>query len=172
MNKTTIILLSIIAAMLVAGAFIGGWFSGKAKRITIIERDTTTTVVTIRDTVTQYQPKYITKEVIRSELVYLKDTIRVQDSTFVVMPIEKRVYEDTNYRAVVSGIKPSLDEISVYPKTQVVTTTITQTIKEPSPLVSLTLQGGVGGQYDLIHKTWGFGPYVGGGISIRLARRR
>lgn len=172
MNKTTIILLSIIAALLVVGAFVGGWFARGSRVEVVTRRDTLTKVVTIRDTITKYKPQYITKTESGKDTLYVRDTIRERDSVFIVLPRERRVYSDSNYRAVVTGVRPELEEISVYPKTQIVTTTITQTIEKPAPLVSFTLQGGVGGQYDLIHKNWGFGPYVGGGISIRLARKR
>lgn len=171
MNKTSVILTAILAALLVVGAFVGGWFAGEGRRqqpSVVVQTDT----IVFRDTVTEYKPEYIAKEVIRRELVEVTDTVTINDTTYIALPFERREYADSNYRAVITGYCPELESISVYPKTQYITTTITETIEEPAPLITLTLQGGVGGQYDLIHKTWGFGPYVGGGVSIRLRRKK
>lgn len=44
----------------------------------------------------------------------------------VSVPISTTVYNDTSYRAVVSGYKTSLDTVQVYPKHTI--TTITNTI--------------------------------------------
>lgn len=172
MNKTTIILLSIIAALLVVGAFVGGWFA-RGSRVEVVTRtDTLTKVVTIRDTVTKYKPHYITRTETERELVYIRDTIRERDSLFAALQMERREYADSNYRAVVRGFRPELEEISVYPKTQIITTTITQTIEKDPPRFSFSVQLGAGAQYDLVHKEWGFGPYVGGGVSVRLGKRK
>ena len=172
MQRLTVILASILAALLLVGAFVGGYFAGKGRRpqpSVVVQTDT----IVFRDTVTKIQPEYITKETVRKELVYLKDTVRVHDSVYVVMEVEKRVYEDSNYRAVVSGIRPSLDEISVYPKTQVITTTVTQTIevpvKTPKPW-GVGVQAGFGGQYGISSKRVDYGPYIGVGISYNIIR--
>lgn len=172
MNKTTIILLSIIAALLMVGAFVGGWFARGNKVEVVIQRDTLTKVVTIRDTITKYKPKYITKTESGKDTLYVRDTIRERDSVFVVLPRERKVYSDSNYRAVVTGVRPELEEISVYPKTQIVTTTITQTITKDPPRISFSVQMGAGAQYDIVHNQFGFGPYVGGGVSVRLGKRK
>lgn len=47
------------------------------------------------------------------------------DTTFVELPIEEKVYQDSTYRAVISGYKPSLDSIEVYNKTTIITKTVT-----------------------------------------------
>lgn len=45
------------------------------------------------------------------------------DSVKVSIPITQKVYEDSTYKAYVSGFKPSLDSIFFYPKTEVQTIT-------------------------------------------------
>lgn len=58
--------------------------------------------------------------IVRYEVVQLpiaKDTIcvsdTIKDSVFVQMPIEQKVYSDSNYTAWVSGYRPRLDSISI-----------------------------------------------------------
>lgn len=53
-------------------------------------------------------------EVIRLPIV-AKDTIcdTIKDSVFVEVPIEQKVYSDSNYTAWVSGYRPRLDSISI-----------------------------------------------------------
>lgn len=61
------------------------------------------------------------------------------DSVPVLIPIERKEYRTEDYRAVVSGYKPSLDVMEVFRRTQTVTVT-------PKP------------------KRWGIGPQVGFGM--------
>lgn len=86
------------------------------------------------------------------------DTIHVGDT--VVMR-EQAVYEDSLYRAWVSGYRPRLDSIEVYPKTvyQTVTNDIYHTIIPKKKRWGLGLQAGYG---------YPGGFYVGGGISYNL----
>ena len=64
------------------------------------------------------------------------------DTAFVEIPvpIEEKVYEDSTYRAQVSGFRPALDWIEVYARTQ----TITSTIVKEAPRWSLGVTAGPG----------------------------
>lgn len=106
-------------------------------------------------------PQYVDK--VRTEYVYVpatvdtivKEVVRV-DSVMVAVDIERRVYGDERYRAVVSGavigdVHPSLDEIDIYQKTEI--RTIESKPKMLSPYVSICAGD----------ELWG----VGGGISVR-----
>lgn len=54
------------------------------------------------------------------------------DSAFVDVPIERKIYqEDSVYRAVVSGYRPSLDSLLIFSKTT--TITVTNTVPEYIP---------------------------------------
>lgn len=117
------------------------------------------------DTITQYKPKYVTKTLEKVELIQIRDTIRVHDTLYVALDRQKKVYEDSTYRAVVSGINPSLDEIAVYQKQIYVDRTQTVIQKERSRWgVGLQIGYGMGvrGQ-NLEHF-----PYVGIGLSYDL----
>ena len=78
--------------------------------------------VVIRDTVRDTVPKYVKAYLDRWDTIYVPtDTIHSHDTVPVIIPIEKKEYRTANYRAVVSGYKPSLDYMEVYRKTQTVT---------------------------------------------------
>ena len=110
-----------------------------------------------RDTITRVKPVYIasTPE-IRTDTLYLHDTIAVP------VPIERRVYADSNYRAVVSGWHPSLDSISVYPATKNVTRWRERVEKERSRW-GLGIQAGAG-----LSANGVAAPYIGVGVQYNL----
>ena len=110
------------------------------------------------------------------ELVVQTDTLRIRDTVLVdkPVPVEVRVvdtmlvakqYEDSLFRAQVSGYRPSLDWIEVYPQTVYLTKVVkTQDVRR----WGVGLQAGygayvAGGQVRL-------SPYVGVGISYDILR--
>lgn len=50
-------------------------------------------------------------------------------SVVVPLPVERKIYEDTTYRAVISGINPVLESIDVYSKTAYITQTVYQPVE-------------------------------------------
>lgn len=82
-----------------------------------------------------------------------------QDSTDVLIPITQKVYEDSTYRAVVSGYNVSLDEMLVFPKREVVT------IRPPQ---SKPKRWSVGVQAGYGFTPAGFQPYLGVGITCNI----
>lgn len=78
----------------------------------------------------------------REKPVYIAvhDTTRINDTTFVVLPKEFKVYEDSTYRAQVSGVEPNLDWINVYQKTVTVTSYVPE-YKYPTFALSPTIGG-------------------------------
>ena len=86
----------------------------------------------------------------------------VVDSVEVEMSMERRTYEDSTYRAQVSGpaiggLHPSLDWVEVYNKNTYTTTTV----KKPS-------RWGIGVQVGYGASKHGLSPYVGVGVSYNL----
>ena len=77
--------------------------------ITIIKRDTITII--------KHQPIIQYRDRIVKDTLYNTDSVLVP----VDVPIETKVYQDSNYRAVVSGYKASLDTISIFNKNQIQT---------------------------------------------------
>ncbi len=80
------------------------------------------------------------------------------DSVKVSIPITSKVYEDSTYRAYVSGYRVNLDSIFIFPKREIIT--ITQ--KEKSKRWGLGIQAGYGFGKN------GTGPYFGIGISYNF----
>lgn len=125
-----------------------------------------TTKVTIVDSVKKSFPVPVDSFVVRyatKSLPIARDSATtkhiVSDSVKVKIPISQKVYEDTLYRAYVSGYEPNLDSITIKQKT----TYITHTIRDKESRFGIGLQAG----YGLTPK--GMMPYFGVGLSYRLA---
>lgn len=130
--KMTICALSVLAVIVLTVVCVRDC---RSPRVIISEtRDT----VIVHDTVRVIKPVARDSVIVRTEKVYLKvsaeptlteknyaqisaDSIR--DSVMVEVPIEQKVYEDSTYKAWVSGYMPSLDSINVYQRTEVITVT-------------------------------------------------
>lgn len=87
----------------------------KAKEEKIPQTDTIT--ITQIDTITIIKPQPIVKY--RDRII--RDTLYNTDSVLVPVdvPIETKVYQDSNYRAIISGYRPQLDTISIFNKNQI-----------------------------------------------------
>lgn len=120
-----------------------------------------------RDTVREIFPMVVDVTIAENEIEVPVADIVIHSDSLVVLPMEVKTYEGEGYRAIVSGYRPSLDSIYIYPETRLINTT--QTISVPS------------------RQRWGFGvqagygahvhggriyaaPYVGVGISYNLIR--
>lgn len=75
------------------------------------------------------------------------------DSINVKIPISQKVYEDSTYKAFVSGYKASLDSFYIYPQTKIIT------IREKPKRWHLGITAG----YGITPK--GFQPYIGIGCT-------
>lgn len=115
------------------------------------ENSLKTDTITIIKPVVQY--RYITQVI--TDTLYNTDSIKVP----VQIPIESKTYQDSTYRAVISGYRASLDTIQVYPIHTI--TTITN-IKQKR--FNIGLQAGVG--YGCFNKKPDM--YIGLGVSYRL----
>lgn len=77
------------------------------------------------DTIREHSVRYIEKRII--------DSVYVDSSKSVIVPIEQQHYAKPNaYDAWVSGYRPSLDSIFVYPKTEerYISNTVTKTTRK------------------------------------------
>ena len=100
-----------------------------------------TDTLVIRDTIREKEPVFLTKYVDRVELVPVTDTIRQTDTLYMAVEIERRTYQGDDSRAVVSGWRPSLEEIAVYPKTVYLQTEVSQ---PPAPASRRGPRAGIG----------------------------
>ena len=115
------------------------------------------------DTLTIEKPVPYKVEKVRTEYVYVptpsdtvvKEIVRV-DSVLVAVDIERRVYQDSSYRAIVSGavvgdIRPTLESMDIYAKTE------TRIIEHKAPMFRPYIRGSVGREL----------MGIGGGVSIK-----
>lgn len=108
-----------VVAILIGAAFVLGRYEGKRLPEERLRVDTVFFRDTIRDTLLLPQKIYLT----RIDTVYMRlphDTVKVP----VLVPIERKVYETEDYRAVVSGFRPNLDSMEIFPRTKVITRSV------------------------------------------------
>ena len=120
----------------------------------VVRKDT----VRVTDTLLVVQPICTETRVTDTVRVVLRDTLlRLVE---VRVPIEQRVYEDSSFRAYVSGFRPSLESIEIMrPRTEI---RIRERVEQKPLRWSLGIQGG----YGVTPK--GMQPYIGIGIAYRL----
>lgn len=109
--------------ILIVGIVIG-WLCRQSciRPETIIQRDTLVRV----DTVKELYPVSIREEIVDTLRIVIRDTVRVKDTLYMNLPLEKKLYASSEYYAEVSGYRPNLDYIEVYPKTKIVKEYISQ----------------------------------------------
>ena len=81
----------------------------------------------IRDTHVIEKPVLVERTRKETLLVEVHDTTTINDTLYLALPMERRVYKGEEYLAEISGYKASLDRIEVYPKTVVISKTETTT---------------------------------------------
>ncbi len=115
--------------------------------------------IIVRDTITAYKPVPFNVYVV--DTMWVPVTVSKTDTVWAQLPRTAKVYQDSTYRAVVSGFRPSLDTISVYQRTKVIT--VTNNVRIPPPRWSWGVQAGLG-----VNATGSLTPYIGVGIQYRL----
>lgn len=127
--------------LVVAVSFlIGARYGRKTARIPVrLEVIKDTTLVVTHDTIVREKPVFVAS--------YIYDTVRTHfttiehDTVVVDLPLERKVYqEDSLYHAVVSGFRPSLDTLIVWPT--ITTITIHEKVKTPAPRFSFGVTAG------------------------------
>ena len=78
------------------------------------------------DTVTKWYPKPVKIEI--KDTIYIPiDSVKTEGDS-ILLPRETKTYEDSTYKAVVSGFHPKLEEITIFPKTYTIEKTKTVTV--------------------------------------------
>ena len=157
----TIQTIAIAVALLVAAFLLGRCTAPEYEAETqVVERVDT---MVVRDTIIREKPSY------RTEYVFVRDSVkvRVHDTVFVSLPRQMRVYQDSLYRAEVSGVDPTLDRIEVYPQTKYITRKETQIVRVTERRkwgVGVQVGYGITKQGNLFNP----GPYIGVGVSYNI----
>lgn len=167
-------LFTILAIALIVELAVVTWLEYKSGRGAFRRETVTDTVrVTMIDTVTYTLPvakdstivRYVTVKVAKKDTTeHVADVGKMIDSVEVSLPIEQKKYSDSTYTAYVSGYRPNLDSITVYPKREIVTIAKTATVVTKHRRLSIGLQAG----YGVGLRSKQMEPYVGVGIGWRL----
>ena len=125
--RSGLIKTAIVLAFFCLGFLIGNKFLHKSPDVVEIVKV---------DTLVRYDTVVVDRPV--QKLVYLDrtDTISVEtiqhDTVLAAIPIERKVYaDDSLYYASVSGFRPSLDTLIVFPKTTTITIDRTKYVQPP-----------------------------------------
>ena len=162
MTTKGILITVAVALALLALSFWGGIRYAES-RPQEVQRDTVE-VVRI-DTFRVERPVYVERRVVDTLLVAVRDTVSRADTVWMPLPLERVVYRDTAYLAVVSGYRPRLDAIEVYQRD--VVRTVTERVEVPvSRRWGLGITAGygaaaVGGSVQLA-------PFIGVGVSYNI----
>lgn len=125
-----------------------------------------TDTLVIRDTIREKEPVFLTKYVDRVELVPVTDTIRRTDTLYMAVEIERKTYQGDDYRAVVTGWRPELAEIAVFPKTVYLQTEVTQPAEPARRRTRAGFGFTAGPAVIWTPDGWKTGAGVAGGLSI------
>lgn len=162
MNRLVIAVAALLAGLLLLSGYLLGRRTARTPEPEcIVQVDT----LRIKDTVLIDKPVPVEVRVVDTVLVAVTDTLRLSDTVYLRIPRETKQYEDSLFRAQVSGYRPSLDWIEVYPQTVYLTKVVkTQDVRR----WGIGLQAGygayaAGGQVRLA-------PYLGVGISYDILR--
>lgn len=157
---------NLVAALLAALLLLSGYLLGRrADRAREPAEIVRTDILRIRDTVLVDRPVPVEVRLTDTMLVAVTDTIRLSDTVYLRLPREIKQYEDSLYRAQVSGYRPELDWIEVYPQTEVVTRNI---FVDSRKRWGVGLQAGYGAYFRDGHMR--LAPYLGVGISYNIIR--
>ena len=128
-----------------------------------------TDTVTVRKTIKVDRPVPVHSFVRGRIWLFLRDTVATGDTVLVrdtvYLERETKVYQDSLYRAVVSGFRPSLDSLTIFQQVRYITRTETVKVPQRKPW-GIGIQAGYGAtiQNGRIAGV----PYIGVGVSYNL----
>lgn len=128
-----------------------------------------TDTVTVRKTIKVDRPVPVHSFVRGRIWLFLRDTVATGDTVLVrdtvYLERETKVYQDSLYRAVVSGFRPSLDSLTIFHPVRYITRTETVKVLQRKPW-GIGIQAGYGAtiQNGRIAGV----PYIGVGVSYNL----
>jgi hypothetical protein len=166
---------TIIAILLAVAMFFAGRGCGKWDGRTVARSTTRIDTVWVRDTIRDTVPVPKNRLIVRIDTVWLHpvrdtawpqplrdtfDSVPENPPSAFRLPIEQKIYETADYRAVVEGFRPALVGMEIYRNSAVVTK---ETIRAPPPA-----RWGIG-----IHAGYGItpkgpAPYLGVGLQYNI----
>ena len=159
--KQILIAIGVAVATALVGYLIG-YGRGKAD---IPEPEIVRDTLRIRDTLVVEVDRPVTQRIIDTIEVEVIATRTVHDTVLATLPREERTYQDSSYTAIVSGIRPRLDYLAIYPEKEIVT--VTETIQVPKAnRWGLGLQAGYG--FTVQGGKVQHAPFLGVGISYNI----
>lgn len=157
---------AIVAAICTCAILLSFWCGYRCAVFRPLPEPVRDTVEVVRiDTVRIAQPVPVVRRVTDTLLIAITDTVTKADTVYMPLRFEALEYRDSTYRAIVSGYRPSLDAIEIYPRER--TVTVTQRVEVPVRQrwgIGLTAGYGataVGGSVQL-------SPYIGIGVQYSI----
>lgn len=167
LTDTSKSLLRIAAAIFLTVAAFWNCPRHTQERPTGSESTTKADTVFIRDTFLIRQPAPSAKRITDTLLLTVTqtDTLTILDTLYISLPREQKEYSGDDYRAWVSGYRPQLDSLQIYPQTRLITNTVTYPKPRPKRW-GIGLQVGYGAT--LNGNVVQTSPYIGIGVSYNL----
>ena len=131
--------------------------------VKVVERVDT---LVVRDTLKIIEPAK-TKTIHTTDTLFVcaTDTLRIHDTLYVAVPVTQEYYKGKDYEAWISGYKPKIDSLCVFPQTVYVN-------KEKTIYVTSRKRFGIGiqaGYCATVHQSQVFlSPYIGIGVSYNF----
>lgn len=177
----TLLILGILG-ILIGSGYLAGRRSGEKSALAGFSSRVDTLI--IRDTIAQNRPVPVDSfasglfPVMIHDTIRIPDTIRIvrRDTTTIIrrdtiwLARTTKIYQDSTFRAVVSGVAPSLDEIQIFGRSSVIYRDRVQYVTKKSRW-GLGLQAGLGLAVPLRSSAGPpirVAPYVGIGVSYNL----
>lgn len=154
MAKKAIIVVLLVAFTML-GFFIGKGFRSPAEPRIEVKTDT----LKIVDTIVVHEPIREEVWVVDSVKIEIRDTLRLRDTLFVVLPREIVRWEDSLSVIWASGVRPSIDSVKY---------TIPSYYIEMVKVEKQRSRWGIGVQAGLSAGAQGIYPYIGIGVSYNL----
>jgi hypothetical protein len=140
-----------LSALLIAAIIAGiGFMVGRHGYPKCPTVEARTDTVIVRDTIRIKQQEPVKMYVVRTDTIRVKQTHTDTVYVEVEVPIERKVYATSDYRAEIEGFRPALVSMEIYRQTQFIDRT--QTIRVSDV------------------RRWGFGLQAGYGMTARNGR--
>lgn len=149
--------LILVGILFLALGYFWGYKTTTPERVEIVQQDTIT-IVKI-DTILFPKPIPYKVEIVRNDTIYINDTI------YVALPIETKEYQAEEYYAKVSGYKPNLDYIEVFQKETIKYINTTEKVYSKPKKWGVGVQLGAG---IVIGDKVQLKPYLGLGLSYNI----